>query len=324
MSHTEKTPNYSLPLFADDDTPTWLGDWNQGMRSVDDALNTFKGSIADSSNQVANLTTRVTQNEASVKAMESTVESHTTQITQVQIEANNAYTLAQTNEGDIAEAEKRITKNEQGLAALPAQIANAQQTADNASSEASAARRSADTVAAKFPIRTSSIQSGAVTADKLDETSVHRLLTSFTYHRFDSTDPKADNTGMTCPENYTLKGWYVEELQLLVIEDLSSTVKFESVITTPVVILPSYVPTPTENITISACGIIMWSSSRPFIDWSGVAITTSRGIGPKSTMAAGEGEKTSSSGTLVGIVRKSSTAAASADAYAAANGMVAR
>ena len=98
MSHTEKTPNYSLPLFADDDTPTWLGDWNQGMLSVDDALNTFKGSIADSSNQVANLTIRVTQNEASVKAMESTVESHTTQITQVQIEANNAYTLAQTND----------------------------------------------------------------------------------------------------------------------------------------------------------------------------------------------------------------------------------
>lgn len=323
MSHTEKTPNYSLPLFADDDTPTWLGDWNQGMNAVDAALNGMKNTVSDHGNQVANLTTRVTQNEASVKAMESTVESHTTQITQVQIEANNAYTLAQTNEGDIAEAEKRITKNEQGLAALPAQIANAQQTAENASSAASAAQRSADTVAAKFPIRTSSIQSGAVTADKLDETAVHRLLTSFTFHRFDSTDETADNVGMVCPENYALKGWYVEELALLIVSTLTKEGEFESVIAQANVVLPSYVPRPKDNYKIAFNAVMDYNDGNTVRDWSGLTVTPAGAIGPNSKLGhVGTNPRVTLFSTVVGVMKGGSFTAASADAYKAANGLV--
>ena len=323
MSHSSTTPNYDLPLFADDDTPTWLGDWNAGMNAMDAALNGMKQTVSDSGNQVANLTTRVTQNEASVKAMESTVESHTTQITQVQIEANNAYTLAQTNEGDIAEAEKRITKNEQKLAALPAQIANAQQTAENASSEASAAQRSADTVAAKFPIRTSSIQSGAVTADKLDETAVHRLLTSFTFHRFDSTDDTADNAGMVCPEQYTLKGWYVEELALLIVSTLTKEGAFQSVISESNVVLPSYVPRPNSNYQISSCALLDYHDSSTMRDWSGMMVTPAGAIGPNSILGnIGTNPRVMMFSTVVGVMKGGSFTAASADAYKAANGLV--
>lgn len=38
MSSTNKTTNYNLPIFVDDDTPTWLGDWNDAMNKIDEAI----------------------------------------------------------------------------------------------------------------------------------------------------------------------------------------------------------------------------------------------------------------------------------------------
>lgn len=323
MSHTDKTTNYNLPLFADDDTPTWLGDWNQGMNAVDAALNDMKNTVSDSGNQVANLTTRVEKVEADSKGYGDGISANAGRIASVKTTADSALSLAKTNEQDISLAELRIAKNEQDLGKLPAQIANAQQTAESASSEATAARRSADTVAAKFPIRTSSIQSGAVTADKLDETAVHRLLASFTFRRFDSTDESADNAGMVCPAQYVLKGWYVEELALLIVSTLTKEGAFQSVISESIVVLPSYVPRPNSNYQISSCALLDYNNSATIRDWSGMTVTPTGAIGPNSILGnVGTNPHVTLFSTVVGVMKGGSFTAASADAYKAANGLV--
>lgn len=45
MAATNHTTNYNLPVFVNDDIPTWLGDWNTAMNGIDTALK----NIADSS-----------------------------------------------------------------------------------------------------------------------------------------------------------------------------------------------------------------------------------------------------------------------------------
>ena len=44
MAATNHTTNYNLPVFVNDDIPTWLGDWNTAMNDIDEALK----NIADS------------------------------------------------------------------------------------------------------------------------------------------------------------------------------------------------------------------------------------------------------------------------------------
>lgn len=38
MAATNRTDNYNLPIFISTDIPTWLGDWNSTMRSLDSAV----------------------------------------------------------------------------------------------------------------------------------------------------------------------------------------------------------------------------------------------------------------------------------------------
>ena len=36
MSHSKTTNNYGLPIFVNNDQPTWLGDFNDAMYKIDD------------------------------------------------------------------------------------------------------------------------------------------------------------------------------------------------------------------------------------------------------------------------------------------------
>lgn len=42
MSHSQKTANYSLPIFVDNDQPTWLGDVNSAMKAIDTGIYNVK------------------------------------------------------------------------------------------------------------------------------------------------------------------------------------------------------------------------------------------------------------------------------------------
>lgn len=70
MSASQKTTNYDLPIFADDDTPTWLGDFNDAMTKIDTGLKSANdtANAAESANtaNISNLTSRVANVEANL------------------------------------------------------------------------------------------------------------------------------------------------------------------------------------------------------------------------------------------------------------------
>lgn len=47
MASTNHTTNYNFPVFIDTDIPTWLGDWNTTMNSIDTELKKLHDSKSD-------------------------------------------------------------------------------------------------------------------------------------------------------------------------------------------------------------------------------------------------------------------------------------
>lgn len=88
MSSTIKTVNYSLSQFADADKPTWRGDYNADMSKIDTGI---KGACV----QAQAAATVATDAKTSVQQLG-------TRVTGVETTANNALSLAQTNETDIS------------------------------------------------------------------------------------------------------------------------------------------------------------------------------------------------------------------------------
>lgn len=81
MSSTNHTANYNLPQFVGSDKPTWLGDVNQAMSTIDGQMKTNANNITSATGQVSELETRV-------QSAESTVSSLSTAVTTVQNQAN--------------------------------------------------------------------------------------------------------------------------------------------------------------------------------------------------------------------------------------------
>lgn len=88
MTASNETTNYQLPLFTDNDQPTWLGDFNGTMGKIDNALNIVGANASTALSAANNAVSRV-----------GTLE---TQFALVQSSANQALSLSQTNETGIA------------------------------------------------------------------------------------------------------------------------------------------------------------------------------------------------------------------------------
>lgn len=88
MSTSNETTYYQLPLFTDNDQPTWLGDFNGAMSKIDNALNTIGANASTALSAANNAVSRV-----------GTLE---TQFALVQSSANQALSLSQANKTDIA------------------------------------------------------------------------------------------------------------------------------------------------------------------------------------------------------------------------------
>lgn len=102
MSHSLETVNYKLPLFADDDVPSWLGDFNGAMQNVDTTMKDVADSNTNVSAQVIAFSNRlevdegkITANEQAVKdnaaAMQELTEQVTTKAPINHANANNLY-----------------------------------------------------------------------------------------------------------------------------------------------------------------------------------------------------------------------------------------
>lgn len=270
MPATNETTNYKLPLFTDDDQPTWLGDFNGAMSKIDTDMNTVGANASTALSAANNAVNRV-----------ATVE---TAMTAVQGTANSAYALAQTNENDINTLEGEVAELNQ--------------------------------LKSKFPIHTADIATAAVTAEKLDATAIAAMWKSQRVYRFDSSDTTADNTGMTGPRNYVCKGFYLADLELLIIFSgrLDTGTPIGASIT-----LPSYVPVAPRDIRATV-GCIEWNSSSSFNSWDAVKLKS----GTRELVFEGRTsyatDTTDIIGTLVFFVGSGTSDNTSAVAYTNANG----
>lgn len=96
MSATNETANYKLPLFTDNDQPTWLGDFNGAMDKIDADMNTVGANASTALSAANNAVNRVGQVETTIAGVQST--------------ANNAYSLAAANEKDINALDTKVTQ----------------------------------------------------------------------------------------------------------------------------------------------------------------------------------------------------------------------
>lgn len=270
MSHSKSTPNYDLPIFIDNDQPTWLGDINGAMNKIDDGMNKVGANASMALSAANNAVNRV-----------ATVE---TTMGNVQATANSAYTLAQKNEGNINTLDGKVAE--------------------------------LDKLKSKFPIHTADIATAAVTAEKLDATAIAAMWKSQRVYRFDSSDATADNTGMTGPSKYSCCGFYLADLELLII------LKGHLEVGTPVgatITLPSYVPVAPRDIRTSL-GCLEWSGSNYFHSWDAVKIKSGTRELAFEGRASYATDQTDIVGTLVFFVGSGTSDNTSAVAYANANG----
>lgn len=59
MSHTNNTPKIQLAQFVADDQPTWLGDWNSTMLTIDNAVGTVQEDLQTASGTLSTLSQEV-------------------------------------------------------------------------------------------------------------------------------------------------------------------------------------------------------------------------------------------------------------------------
>lgn len=63
MAATNRTDNYNLPVFISTDIPTWLGDWNATMRSLDATIKTIDTLATNLGTSKANASDVYTKNQ---------------------------------------------------------------------------------------------------------------------------------------------------------------------------------------------------------------------------------------------------------------------
>lgn len=268
MTASNETANYKLPLFTDNDQPTWLGDFNGAMNKIDTDMNSIGANASTALSAANNAVNRV-----------ATVE---TTMTNVQTTSNNAYALAQTNEKDIGTLDGKVAELNQ--------------------------------LKAKFPVKSADIAAAAVTAEKLDATAIAAMWKSQRVYRFDSTDATADNTGIAVPSKCTLRGFYLADLELVIVTDayLADSASANAVLT-----LPSYVPLAPRDITWGF-GCLHWTTQSDFKSWG--KVTYKSGTRNFAFGSRTAGDLTTCAGTLAAYVGTGTSDSTSAVAYANANG----
>lgn len=112
MMATEYTPNYNLDLYASADKPNLRDQYNAAMGKIDTQMKKSADDVANANANVLTLQTQMTEAQKDISALESTVETHGTQITNVQKTADDALSLAKTNESDVKSLTGRVTAAE--------------------------------------------------------------------------------------------------------------------------------------------------------------------------------------------------------------------
>lgn len=278
------TPNYNLDKYEATDIPNLLDQYNASMDKIDTAMQGI-------ANQAVNGYT--VANEAKQQASEAQQAAATAQ-TNASEALQQVATKAQINHASADATYGAASDTMYGHAKL---YTSTGANVDGSMTQA-AITDALSNVVTKVntddiydgAVTTDKIADGAVTAPKLDASAVESLLNGMSVRFFSNGDPSLDNEGMSVPAGVTLAGFYVENLELLVLTTLSSrktAVNVESGI-----ILPSYIRP--ERALFSSGALLIYTDSSNYDTWTGISIDTNGQIKPNT------GIPSSSSSTLFG------------------------
>ena len=152
MSHTAQTTYYGLPIYEDKagNQPTYLGDWNEAMRTLDSSLN----SVAGQSSGVVN-----TANQALSTAQ------------QAQQTANAANTVANSAQQTANGLSSRVTTAQETAEAANTAAGTAQSTAESANSTAQQASTTASNALSQAQKAASTAGTAKSTAESAKSTA---------------------------------------------------------------------------------------------------------------------------------------------------------
>lgn len=94
FGHTNETENYDLPQFVGTDKPTWLGDFNTAMSSIDTGMATNASNITSLGTRVTTAEGVASQASSDVTTLTSTVNTLSGNVTTATTTANNAQSTA--------------------------------------------------------------------------------------------------------------------------------------------------------------------------------------------------------------------------------------
>ena len=94
FGHSGATTNYELPQFVGTDKPTWLGDFNTAMSTIDSGMAENASDITSLGTRVTNAETTAGQASTDVASLQSTVSTLSTNVSSVTTTANNAQSTA--------------------------------------------------------------------------------------------------------------------------------------------------------------------------------------------------------------------------------------
>lgn len=303
------------------------GNYNAQIEQYRKEVTAYDGRITAAQTDATNALSLANANEADIASNDAelagTAESGLK--TLITNETTRATRAEQANATAITDETTRATRSEQANATtISAETTRAKAAEEGNASAITAEERARaaaiDAILARFPVGTSDLRDGSVTATKINQTGVKSILNGFTVHYFNNKDANADNVGLVAPSNARISGFYIEELTLLCITQLQVYGAWSSIKSPDgKIMLPSYVPAIVPPTTqdadeyIISGGACIWNDSNSWKTWSGYSIVAGRQISPRSNVESGDWFTTF--GSAVAILRPYMTSTLSAQTY---------
>lgn len=306
------TPNYNFDLYDTDDKPNLCDQYNDAMGKIDNQFKVSEGNvqiaITNANNATAAIDTvkgLVTDEQTRAESAEKDIQDNldtlqTNTANDVQTLTTSISDLTETvdsNHGDVLDSITSIQGNVKTNSTAITSVQN--------------------NLNAKFPVVTSNIADGAITAAKLNASALNSILEGFTIRYFDSSDSAADNEGMTTGPNCNWAGFYITGLNLLVVEYMEIQARsggITNIFNDPTYfILPTYVPRPTQRILVASCnGMLVDGGNRSF---QGIRISPNGAIGFNTGTTSASGAMYTTGPVIAWMGAYGTTYSASGNSY---------
>lgn len=122
FSHTNETTNYDLPQFIGTDKPTWLGDFNTAMSTIDTAIGTNASAITSLGTRVTSAEGVASQASSDVSTLTSTVNTLSSNVTSATTTANNAQSTATSALSTANTADGKADTNASAISGLDTRV----------------------------------------------------------------------------------------------------------------------------------------------------------------------------------------------------------